>query len=521
MSPPLVSMDALFGPQLPGHFDFTIRFEHSIFWLIPSIFVVLATPFYLKAIVRSQPQVRAGPHLVAKMICCAALAGIRAGNIALWLRSEYFRSETTIAAALMALLASICTMVKVAVTHLYSIRPSDFLSLVLSVTMLLDIAMTRSYFLRAFFIWLNPLLYFGWRKSFTNAKLPEIGDEFVSEKHFDLFSPHWAQAKKTSKFSLLFALIRALKWQLVKAFLPRICNVGATIAQPFLVLRTLQIVGDGGADSNTSNGIIGAFALTLLIAAITKTLFKHWKYRAVTLIRGILIIAIYDKMLNLTPEALESSTAITLMSADVDGTESVVALVYEVSSSVLQLGLCIWILWRFVGPACFLIFLPMIATLLGSLIVSKVIAKARGATSKQTQNRVTATSNILAQIKSVKSMGLSKALSSYLQKKRESEVNAAMKRAIRRFVGFWLWYGRLTLETALGAIRRVLQFVMETPQEDAEEPDRATEETGAWPTAGQIDFMAVTATYQTADGKEHKALDDVTVTIQAGQKVGI
>ncbi|KAJ3495797.1 hypothetical protein NLG97_g3135 [Lecanicillium saksenae] len=488
MSPSLVSMDAMFGPQLPGHFDFTIMFEHSIFWLIPSVVVILSTPFFLKSAIRSQPQVRAGFHLVTKVVFSAALVGIRAGQIALWHKSEYSRLETTLAASAIAVLASICTMAIIVITHLYSIRPSDFLSLSLSVTMLLGIAMTRSYFLRdglktiavleacvtaakvvlialeevskrplylsqslqssgstedasgfwnrAFFMWLNPLLYFGWRKSFTNENLPEIGDEFISEKHFDSFGPHWARATKTSKFSLFFALVRALKWHLLKVFLPRICHVGATIAQPFLILRTLQIVSDGRANSNTSSGIIGAFILVLLISTITKTLFQHWEYRVVTFIRGILIIAIYDKMLHLTPEALESSTAITLMSADVDGTESIVALVYEVTSSILQLGLCIWILWRFVGPACFLVFLPALATFLGSLIVSRAIRKARGATSQQTQHRVSATSNILAQIKSVKSMGLSKSLSSYLQQKRENEINAAMK---ERYAVLWVF----------------------------------------------------------------------------------
>jgi len=39
--------DGLFGPQLPGRFDFTLAFEHSILSIPPSLVFLLAASFKL------------------------------------------------------------------------------------------------------------------------------------------------------------------------------------------------------------------------------------------------------------------------------------------------------------------------------------------------------------------------------------------------------------------------------------------------------------------------------------------
>ncbi len=243
----LARLDALFGPQLAGHFDFTILFEHAMLWLVPTGILILVTPMYLKRLAHAERQVRPGTLLWIKVACGLALVGIQATSIALWHDTDYFRSKVTVSACAMSLVASICTLAILAITHSYSLRPSSFLSVFLSVTMIFDIAMARSYFLRntlgalaalqvcvvllkfllvifeevpkrslyhsrhlqstvsaetasgfwnrSFFIWLNPLLVFGWFNNFTLDNLPSIGDEFASDKLFDHFQPYWANGK--------------------------------------------------------------------------------------------------------------------------------------------------------------------------------------------------------------------------------------------------------------------------------------------------------------------------------------
>ncbi|KAM3536951.1 hypothetical protein ARSEF1564_010126 [Beauveria bassiana] len=506
----LARLDTLFGPQLPGHFDFTLCFEHVMLWLVPAGIVILATPLYFNKAVRAQRQVQPGILLWVKLACVLALVAIQASNIALWHKTEYFHSEVTVAASAMSLAASICTFGIVAITHTYALQPSAFLSVFFSITMLFDIAMTRSYFLRgslsaiavsqvcvvilklmlivleevpkrglyrsqymrsavsaetasgfwnrSLFLWLNPLLYFGWFHTLTADNLPNIADELLSEKLFDQFVPYWAQVSKISKRALAIALFRTLTWQLIQVLLPRLAFIGATIAQPFLLLRTVQAVSTGNVDRSTAGGLIGATALiycglavrnntrekrivsiltiALLNLQITRALYEHWEYRVITSTRGILVVAIYDKLLRLRSEDLENSAALTLMSTDVEGSGQIVQLAYESWSCVIQLGLGIWFLYRFIGPACFLIVVPVFATFVGSIIAGKMIATTRTATNAETQKRVAATSNILAQMKSVKGMGLSSALSACIEEKRKLEINTAMR---ERYSVLWVF----------------------------------------------------------------------------------
>ncbi|KAM0744330.1 hypothetical protein ACQRIT_001644 [Beauveria bassiana] len=226
---------------------------------------------------------------------------------------------------------------------------------------------------RSLFLWLNPISYHGWFHTLTADNLPNIADELRSEKLFDQFVPYWAQVSKTSKRALTIALFRALTWELIQVLLPRLAFIGATIAQPFLLLRTVQV--------------------------ITRALYEHWEYRVITSTRGILVVAIYNKLLRLRSEDLENSVAHTLMSMDVEGSGQVVQLAYESWSCVIQLGLGIWFLYRFIGPACFLILIPIF-------------------------------------VKSVKGMGLSSALSAYIEGKRKLEIDTAMR---ERYSVLWVF----------------------------------------------------------------------------------
>ncbi|KAM3492211.1 hypothetical protein MY3957_004498 [Beauveria namnaoensis] len=479
----LASLDTLFGPQLPGHFDFILFVEHVMLWLVPAGVVILATPLYFNKAVRAQRQVQPGILLWVKLACALALVAIQASNIVLWHKKDYFHSEVTVAASAMSLVASICTFAIVAIAHTYSLQPSALLSGFFSITMLFDITMTRGtlnalaalqfcvvvlklvliilaevpkrglyrsqlrrsavsaetasgFWKRSLFLWLNPISYHGWFHTLTADNLPNIADELRSEKLFDQFVPYWAQVSKTSKRALTIALFRALTWELIQVLLPRLAFIGATIAQPFLLLRTVQVVSSGNVDRSTAGGLIGATALIYCGLAITRALYEHWEYRVITSTRGILVVAIYNKLLRLRSEYLENSVAHTLMSMDVEGSGQVVQLAYESWSCVIQLGLGIWFLYRFIGPACFLILIPIFATFVGSIITGKIIATTRTATNAETQKRVAATSNILAQVKSVKGMGLSSALSAYIEGKRKLEIDTAMR---ERYSVLWVF----------------------------------------------------------------------------------
>lgn len=78
----------------------------------------------------------------------------------------------------------------------------------------------------------------------------------------------------------------------------------------------------------------------------------------------------------------------------------------------------------------------MLATFLGSIVTGKYLARARVAWNGETEKRVTATANLLAQLRAVKAMGLSGSLSANLEQKREVELDASLR---ERYLLLWVF----------------------------------------------------------------------------------
>ena len=76
------------------------------------------------------------------------------------------------------------------------------------------------------------------------------------------------------------------------------------------------------------------------------------------------------------------------------------------------------------------------------------------------------------------------------------------------------------METCLGAIERLKSFEKDTPREP--ETESPYQPDASWPSRGQIEFDKVTASYSVGDkGESLRALDKVSISIEAGQKVAI
>jgi hypothetical protein len=142
-------IDETFGPQYPGYFEFTLTFERWLFSLLPAILLILATPVYIVNIIYLPPHVRAGLLLVCKLGTSIVLMSAQIAILVLWHMLALVRSDISIASAVLLCVSSLCISIILYAEHIYSIRPSTVLSMYLSLTMLLDVAKCRSYFLRS------------------------------------------------------------------------------------------------------------------------------------------------------------------------------------------------------------------------------------------------------------------------------------------------------------------------------------------------------------------------------------
>lgn len=239
----LLPGDRAFGPQLEGQFDFTLLFEQVMMTIVPGGVIALSLPYYLRTAIKAEQKVRSGFLLWAKLVVGVALLAIHTAALGVWYKASLFQTETGFAAAGMSLVASVCTLFILYISHTYSLQPSAFLSIFLTLTALFDITITRSYFRRegltvfgalqaavvilklilvaleevpkrnlftqesvrssasvetvsgfwnrVFFAWLNPLLLSGSRGELHMEDLPAVEQDFDCAKLYDRFLPLW------------------------------------------------------------------------------------------------------------------------------------------------------------------------------------------------------------------------------------------------------------------------------------------------------------------------------------------
>ena len=81
----------------------------------------------------------------------------------------------------------------------------------------------------------------------------------------------------------------------------------------------------------------------------------------ITLVRGILATAIYDKTHRLSYNKLKDSAAVTRMSTDIAGVKLVISMFHDIWASLIAVGLGIFVLAKMLGPASVLILGPAVS----------------------------------------------------------------------------------------------------------------------------------------------------------------
>ncbi|PTB57418.1 hypothetical protein M431DRAFT_77311 [Trichoderma harzianum CBS 226.95] len=88
--------------------------------------------------------------------------------------------------------------------------------------------------------------------------------------------------------------------------------------------------------------------------------------------------------------------------------------------------------------------------------------------------------------------------------------------SLANFISSWT-----SLETSLGAIARLKEFMQVTPQEIEPSQDTLLKPSTSWPSRGQIDWQYIEAFYTRKEGGGDPVLHNISLQIQPGQKVAI
>ncbi|SCO11054.1 related to multidrug resistance-associated protein [Fusarium fujikuroi] len=466
-----MSADNSFGPQRAGVFDFTILFEQSILSLLPTGLFILLVPMRLSVLWNNERATKSKPLLWVKMVTIAIYASLQTALLVLWCRQT--STKTAIAEPALGLIESFALAALSFVEHRNSRKPSKLIGTFLVITIILDIALVRTFWIRSmhsiagvftasfviktillileetpktllsekekiqetasgvvnrsFFWWLNGLFLQGHRTILETEDLQAIDSKFDTDHVSAPLEKQWERSRNSGQPSLLKSTFLAYKWQFAAGIIPRLLHSGFNFAQPFLIQSVIVLVSKKEMSVQTSSGLIGATVLIYLGLAISGAWHKHMSYQLVTMYRGGLVSLIFKKTLKLKTTSIKDSAPVTLMTADVETIVAAGASIHDMWANMLELPVGIYLLYRQVGKPSLLVLVPTVITTIVSGVISPAMEPATLKWNEAVQKRVGETSSMLNQMKGIKMMGLTDFFLKMVQGLRVHELKVSAK----------------------------------------------------------------------------------------------
>ncbi|KAE8393320.1 multidrug resistance-associated protein [Aspergillus alliaceus] len=474
--------DGSFGPFVTtlcrGGFDFTVLYEASIFTIAPAGCFLLLTPFRLFQLFSQSPKVLSSAIRVVTLVLAVSLLAIQIALVGLVATQPTTRGRESLAGAILELVAALAAVILIDLEHVRSIRPPFLVSAYLFATLLLDIVRVRTAWLsdsqaysaclssslaikllllilenvekqkwlvpsqkvrsgeslsgpfsRGLFVWLNGLLRQGYSGPLTGNALPTIHEKLSSRDLSAQFAGSWARSNQSRQHALLLAVIRCLRWEIAGVAFPRLCVVGFSIAQPFLVGKVVTVLEQGDSFSLYEGyGLIGATAIVFIGIAVCTACYQHLGYRATTMLRGGLMVIVFQHMMDLPLGSIDESSAMSLMGTDIEMlAEYFQSTVCEIWANILQLGLATWLLQTQMGAVCIAPIVVVMIFTAASLSMGNAVSARQKAWLQATEKRINFTTAVLGSIKNVKFLGLTEIMGAMTNALRVDELKISKK----------------------------------------------------------------------------------------------
>ncbi|ETN41096.1 uncharacterized protein HMPREF1541_03031 [Cyphellophora europaea CBS 101466] len=480
-----IEVEDVFGPAVASTchwgFDFTLLFEEIFFGIVPVVVLSVLIPLRLFQLYRRQPVFRPGVFYYIKIACHAANSTIQLVKLIFLVIPNFVpKTRASIATAALSFYISLLLLALSHFEHLRSVRPSALLSLYFGLSILFDTIRARTLwtiegnlpfavafsvdlgfklalfifeslekesgyrratyetvshetagnvFTRGLFWWLNPLLWKGFRRILDVDQLPAIDNELSSPELQKRVWARWERLPHKTPGALVKLLFSEYKYSMFQGMLPRLALSGFTFAQPFLITRVVNFATDPVVrlDNQLGNGLIAATALIYIGLAVSNANAQHKTYRVITKLRATLVSLIYYKTLGVSIPTAQESSAVTLMSTDVERSGTGLRFMHEVWASPIDIGLAIYLLERQLGPAA---AAPGVLFMLCSgagLRVAASMGQRQKLWLESIERRIKATSDMLSSMKEVRMGGLQARMEDEIEKLRKEEIEISRK----------------------------------------------------------------------------------------------
>ncbi|KAH7390278.1 hypothetical protein BKA64DRAFT_710834 [Cadophora sp. MPI-SDFR-AT-0126] len=270
---------------------------------------------------------------------------------------------------------------------------------------------TSGIYSKSLFWWLNSLMRTGFQRVLTDQDLYQVDLDMASSVMQQKAQRKWKSASRNHQRALLWSTLKASKAAFAYCIFLRLLLIAFRYTQPFLLSRTVGFANSPTEPESIGWGLTAAIFLVFLGLAVANVNYYHMVCRFVTSVRGILITQIYARTVDLSITALNDSAAVTLMSSDTETICRGFANVHELWVVPVELGLALWLLYRQLGLA---LLAPAVASFISTasiLAIAKYIGNAQKVWIQGIQTRVGVTASTLGSMKAIKILGLTNKVS--------------------------------------------------------------------------------------------------------------
>ncbi|KAL4782982.1 P-loop containing nucleoside triphosphate hydrolase protein [Aspergillus varians] len=465
-----------------GGFDFSLLFEEVILGILPLAIIVLILPWRIWHLFQKPRKVVPSALIYTKLSIWICLGIMQLGLTTQWARPSTPRTDASVAvnAVLTSALFLLCLLSYA--EHNFSTRPSFLLNVYLFVTLLFDIAKTRTLWLRqtggtgetiaaltsvtvalklvlflleavekrsilrvhykayppeaiggiinqSFFWWLNPLFQKGLSQSLAVDDLFALDKQLSSKRLHSTLETAWSKVSQKGPSTLLVLTFKTFKWHICAAIPPRALLVALNFCQPLLLQRSLSFSTEpvNNATNNVGYGLIGAYILVYLGLGVTMGQQQHLTYRAITMIRGAIVSMVYKKACTLNLRDADPAESVTLMSADIERIVQGWQTMHEMWANVAEMALAIFLLERKLGVACVVPVGVSVVALFGCMIGMALVVARQAMWLQAIERRISATSSMLGSMKGIKMLGLQSSLMKIVHTLRTDELGISKK----------------------------------------------------------------------------------------------
>jgi hypothetical protein len=214
---------------------------------------------------------------------------------------------------------------------------------------------------------------------------------------------------------LVRACVDTLKWSLLAVVVPRLFLLAFTICQPLVLVRFLVFLQDPSEDVDVGYALILAYGAVYVGISVSSSFYYHSVYRSVTMLRGLLVTAVFSKTTRRNITAGDDAAAVTLMSTDVsprnrdeaspssqdfhrnsrtycscqvDSITRAARQIHEFWANLVQIGVATWLLSTQIGLAASGAIVVCFASLGVTIFVSPLARKYQVLWVRQVQKRV-------------------------------------------------------------------------------------------------------------------------------------